>query len=283
MTPADVTTRLLHDLVSGSHAEGIIDLAVAGAIVHQERILLFLEPGRDFIDDTWQLPVGPVLPGEPLDDTLCRTLAIGGVSIEEFTGYLGYEDQNDTDGDVIRVFFFAITVKDPDKICRNSWTGCRWVDLADLPGLRLPLTELNPDVIISRMGATRPNPDPPLAQPLRAFARGLYPVEAGTELLIGHASWLRRRDFCDGFVDRNVSLSDDPAMAAIDWAAAIAALDAGELPCSSGESRMLRLAASLAAGIPVDLREALSGLDARNANLVSKAVLQIGGFAQPLR
>jgi hypothetical protein len=43
----------------------------------------------------------------------------------------------------------------------------------------------------------------------------------------------------------------------IDWPAAVAALDTGGLPCSSGERQILRLAASLAEGIPVDLRDAL--------------------------
>jgi ABC-type transport system involved in cytochrome bd biosynthesis fused ATPase/permease subunit len=50
-------------------------------------------------------------------------------------------------------------------------------------------------------------------------------------------------------------------MAAIDWGAAITALQAGELPCSGGERRILQLAAALAAGIPVDLRDTVTGLD----------------------
>jgi hypothetical protein len=45
-------------------------------------------------------------------------------------------------------------------------------------------------------------------------------------------------------------------MAAIDWDAAVTALNAGELPCSGGERRLLLLSASLAAGIfsPGELR-----------------------------
>ena len=39
-------------------------------------------------------------------------------------------------------------------------------------------------------------------------------------------------------------------MAAIDWQAAVTALDHGLLPCSSGERHVLRLAASIAAGTP---------------------------------
>jgi hypothetical protein len=40
---------------------------------------------------------------------------------------------------------------------------------------------------------------------------------------------------------------------------------------------MLRLAASLIAGTPVNLGDALVGLDSRNLNLVSQAVLHTAG------
>ncbi|HEX6520318.1 MAG TPA: hypothetical protein VF070_09950 [Streptosporangiaceae bacterium] len=66
-------------------------------------------------------------------------------------------------------------------------------------------------------------------------------------------------------------------MAAVDFTAAVDALEAGILPCSAGERRVLLIAASLAAGIPVDLREAVTGLDAGNAVLVADAVLHAAG------
>jgi hypothetical protein len=70
------------------------------------------------------------------------------------------------------------------------------------------------------------------------------------------------RDFRDGFVDVGTSITDgNTAMAAIDWPAAITALDEGGLPASGGERRALRLAASLADGIPADLRDAFTGMD----------------------
>ena len=72
-------------------------------------------------------------------------------------------------------------------------------------------------------------------------------------------------------------LIDGTPMAPIDWPEAIAALDRGRLPCSGGEDRMLRLAASLAVGIPVDLRAALTGLDSHNAELVAHAVKHATG------
>ncbi len=66
-------------------------------------------------------------------------------------------------------------------------------------------------------------------------------------------------------------------MAAVDWEAAVAVLDAGRLPCSGGEGRILRLAASIAVGVPVDLGEAVTGLDENNAVLAAAAVLHAAG------
>jgi hypothetical protein len=51
-------------------------------------------------------------------------------------------------------------------------------------------------------------------------------------------------------------------------------LDAGH---SDGERRVLAVAASIGAGVPVDLREALTGLDTANVGLVVTAVARAGG------
>ena len=66
-------------------------------------------------------------------------------------------------------------------------------------------------------------------------------------------------------------------MAAIDWDAAITALHAGELPCSGGERRVLELSSSLAGGIPVDLRDAVTGLDDGNIARLVTAILHASG------
>jgi hypothetical protein len=68
-------------------------------------------------------------------------------------------------------------------------------------------------------------------------------------------------------------------IAAIDWPAAIAALDNGGLPCSGGERRVLRIATSLAGGIPVDLRDAFTGMDAANVDRAAQAMLHAAGRA----
>lgn len=70
-------------------------------------------------------------------------------------------------------------------------------------------------------------------------------------------------------------------MAAIDWDAATTALTAGELPCSGGERRILTLAASLAAGIPVDLRDAVTGIDQHNIHRLLNAIRHASGQRQP--
>jgi hypothetical protein len=114
-----------------------------------------------------------------------------------------------------------------------------------------------------------------LAAALRACAAGLLPLEAGTELLIVNATFLRRADFTTRFICHGTS--DGTPMAAIDWDAAITALDTGGLPCSGGERRILQLSASLAAGTPVSLRDAVTGLDDANTALFVTAIGHASG------
>jgi hypothetical protein len=61
-------------------------------------------------------------------------------------------------------------------------------------------------------------------------------------------------------------------MAVIDWPAAITALDTGQLPCSAGEQKILRLAASLAEDHPVRLATSVTSLDDRNIQLLVTAI-----------
>ena len=114
-----------------------------------------------------------------------------------------------------------------------------------------------------------------LAAALRACAAGLYPLEAGVALLTASGAFLHRPDFTGRFIDH--ATSGGTAMAAIDWEAAVAALGSVELPCSGGERRVLLLSASLADGIPVDLRDAAAGLDDRNIQRLVTAIRHASG------
>jgi hypothetical protein len=100
---------------------------------------------------------------------------------------------------------------------------------------------------------------------------------AAVELLIGHRFWLHCEDFVESFVEMCPSAVGGTPMAFLDWEAAAQALGAGRLVCSEGQGQVLRVAASIAEGVPVDLRDALSGLDKRNLALVAGAVLHAGG------
>ncbi len=112
---------------------------------------------------------------------------------------------------------------------------------------------------------------------MRAGAAGLYCAVAAVELLIGHGWWLHRDDFVAGFVEVVAALGDGMPMAFVDWSRATACLERGRLACSSGEGQVLRLCASLAEGVPVDLAEALTSLDAPMVVLAARAVLHAGG------
>jgi hypothetical protein len=115
----------------------------------------------------------------------------------------------------------------------------------------------------------------PLAPALRACASGIYTAEAATGMLIAHGTWLARDDFA-----RFIHADHATGMAAIDWTAAVTALSAGELPGSSGEQKMLRVAASLAGQAPVVLGDAITGLDNLNVQILVKAVLHASGQRQ---
>ena len=97
-----------------------------------------------------------------------------------------------------------------------------------------------------------------LSAALRAAAAGIHPDEAATGLIISHGTFLHREDFLR-HVETAASISDGTPMAWIDWDAVTAALDGGRPPASGGEKRIVRIAASLAAGHPVSLRDAIPG------------------------
>jgi ADP-ribose pyrophosphatase YjhB (NUDIX family) len=279
MTTLAVTADLLHHLVTGSHAEGVTALAVQAAIGHDTGVLLVADHGADFIDHTWQLPGGTVLPGQSLTDALHPVVATIGMSITEVTGYLGHHDDH-TGQEVTRTFCFTVTVTDPDAICRSAIIGHRWACLDDLPSL-LGLPNQAAWPLAQPAAPTPAAQEPQLSEPLRTWARGIYSDEAAVELLIAHAAFLNRSDFIDRCVVPKANHADNQTAASIDWSAAITTLDTGGLPCSRSEERILRLAASLGNGLPVNLRDATTDLDTRNAALLSQAILHATGHRPP--
>ncbi len=68
----------------------------------------------------------------------------------------------------------------------------------------------------------------------------------------------------------------DRQVAVIDFAAAADAVQ-GVLPCSDGERQVMLVAASIAGGIPIDLREAALCMDAVNAARAAQAICHAAG------
>jgi hypothetical protein len=115
-----------------------------------------------------------------------------------------------------------------------------------------------------------------LADAIRAWAKGWLPTEAAAELLISHRTWLLREDFLQVAVEVRWEPFHGREVAAIDFASAADAVQ-GVLPCSDGERQVLLVAASIAEGIPVDLREAALCMDAVNAARAAQAVCYAAG------
>jgi hypothetical protein len=114
---------------------------------------------------------------------------------------------------------------------------------------------------------------PSLPAELRAAAAGIYALEAAAGLIIAHGIWLARDDFTC-FIEYGTGT------AVINWEAAAATLEAGGLPSSGGERRMLRLAASLAGQAPVILGHAITGIDDTSTALLVKAIIHASAQRQ---
>lgn len=119
---------------------------------------------------------------------------------------------------------------------------------------------------------------------LRA-AVGDYTSEAAILLLANGGHWLAQLAAADLItIDTDEDDTAPPtghvpavAWAAITWTDLDTALAAGRIEGSSGQLRILRAAASIADGRPVDLGDTASGLDRRHLQLLLAALSHAGG------
>jgi len=116
-----------------------------------------------------------------------------------------------------------------------------------------------------------------LAGLLADGAAGLLAEAAAVQLLAGHGCWLARADFTGPFITAGPSPLSGQPLAHVRWKAAARALAGGQLPASRTEQAILRIAASLAAGVPVRLGDAVTGLDRANLAAVTAAIWHAGG------
>jgi len=111
-------------------------------------------------------------------------------------------------------------------------------------------------------------------------ASGVYATEAAIRLLLAHGSWPLRLDGAGLLTvsEATTAAGSASCYAEVLWEEVSANIDAGHLLIGSGsEIRVLRIAASLAAGIPVDLADAVTGLDRHNLALVLAALSHANG------
>ncbi|MEV6295567.1 hypothetical protein AB0M41_35260 [Streptomyces sp. NPDC051896] len=116
-----------------------------------------------------------------------------------------------------------------------------------------------------------------VADTLLATADGSPALRAAIGLLVDHGLWIKRLAERPGLLLIDYSGSE-PAAYGVDWLKVVQALEAKELPASSGELRILAIAASLAdTAARIPLGDAVSGLDATNLDRVLKAIAQANG------
>jgi hypothetical protein len=115
-----------------------------------------------------------------------------------------------------------------------------------------------------------------LACLLRDAAEGLCADVAAVDLICAHGHFLHDPAF-RRIIAAGSSITTGQPLAVIRWNAAIHALESGHLPCSGSEQAVLRIAASLAGGTGVSLRDCLGNLDRRNITLVTDAITAANG------
>jgi hypothetical protein len=110
-----------------------------------------------------------------------------------------------------------------------------------------------------------------LIDALHEHVVGITAETAAIDLLANHRAWLTRPDFVR-FIQHSRGHSTGQPMAMIRWRAAHLALAHGELPCSNSQAHILRIATSLAIGVPISLKKVLGCLDHRNIAHVIRAI-----------
>ncbi|MGW4605568.1 hypothetical protein ACWENS_20120 [Streptomyces sp. NPDC004532] len=119
-----------------------------------------------------------------------------------------------------------------------------------------------------------------LADTLQATADGSPTLRAAIDLLTDHGLWVSRLAERPGLLLIDYS-GPVPVAYGVDWLKVVQALEAKELPASSGELRILVIAASLAdAAARIPLGDAVSGLDATNLDRVLAAIAAANGRAR---
>ena len=103
-------------------------------------------------------------------------------------------------------------------------------------------------------------------------AAGLLAETAAVNLLAEHGTWLSRDSFTSRCIDIAGDLGDVPGCTAavIRWRAAVTGLH--RHGATGSEKAVLQIAASIAAGLPVSLHDALGSLDRPALRAVLRAV-----------
>ncbi|MGW9025470.1 hypothetical protein ACWGQ5_14805 [Streptomyces sp. NPDC055722] len=116
-----------------------------------------------------------------------------------------------------------------------------------------------------------------LADTLQATADGSPALRAAIGLLIDHGLWVKRLAERPGLLLIDYS-GPAPKAYGVDWPKVVKALEAKDLPASSGELRILAIAASLAdTAARIPLGDAVTGLDATNLDRVLQAIAEGNG------
>ena len=113
-----------------------------------------------------------------------------------------------------------------------------------------------------------------LIELLMEGASGVYLHEAAVRLIARYGYWLHDESFRSFLVP----YGEPPEAIGIRWEDAVAALDRGEIVADDEETKVLRIAASIATFYRISLRDCVEGLDASTVKHVTEAIMYADGY-----
>jgi hypothetical protein len=283
MPRTPVPAQLPRQLLAAARVDGVALVHVAAVIKHgSAALLLHCGDGDTFSPTTWQVPTGLLLaPCDTLIDAVHRvTTHTAGLDVDNVTSYLDHHDQHHPGGAILRTFGFTVTVTAPPAPAAARCSGTtgsastrRRCPCPPPPRPQAAISSISPPVTAPSRTTAR-HPWPPSYAPTPAGSTPPRPAASCSSTT---------PPGCTGTTSATNSSTPDPASSTTPRRHTSTGKPPSPLstpaayPVPAVKARVLRLAASLAHGAPINLGDAVTGLDHTNTGLVVQAVLHAAG------
>lgn len=138
-----IDASVLNQLTAQAASDGVQQLVVGAIVQDGNKVLLLKRPDDDFMGGIFELPSGKVEGTETLDVATIREVEEEtGLTVTDFTEYIGSFDYISGSGKKSRQFNFLVVVGDVEEVRLSEHDSYHWASLDD----ELPVTDAVKDV-----------------------------------------------------------------------------------------------------------------------------------------